>query len=131
MQAFLPSAFIVLSGGALLFAVSFIWASLRSLFGGVSESHVSESQAMRSRHELLDEKEAVLKSLQDLEFEHEVGKLSDDDYHKLSAETRARAKLILKKLDDDVREHRAKAEKLLEQELGHAIARDKPLEQRT
>jgi hypothetical protein len=131
MQAFLPSAFIVLSGGTLLFAVSFIWASLRSLFGGPNESHVGESQAMRSRHELLDEKEAVLKSIKDLEFEHEVGKLSDDDYQKLAAETRARAKLILKQLDDDVREHRAKAEKLLETELGHPLARAKPLEQST
>lgn len=122
MQAFLPSAFIVLSVFGLLFAVSFIWASLRSLFGGETESNVSESPAMRLRHELLDEKEAVLKSLKDLEFEHEVGKLSDDDYRKLEAETRVRAKRILKQLDDDVREHRAKAELLLERELGHSIA---------
>ncbi|MDB4986954.1 MAG: hypothetical protein JWN04_2132 [Myxococcaceae bacterium] len=124
MRAFLPSMFIVLSVGGLLFAVSFIWASLRSLFGGVSESHVGESQAMRSRHELLDEKEAVLKSIKDLDFEHEVGKLSDEDYQKLAAETRARAKVILKQLDDDVREHRVKAEKLLEKELGRALKQD-------
>src|SRR4051794_20924700 len=119
MQAFLPSAFIVLSIGGLLFAVSFVWASLRSLFGGSTESHVSESTAMRSRHELLDEKEAAIKSLKDLEFEHEVGKLSDDDFQKLQVETRMRAKRILKQLDDDVRTHRPKAERLLERELGH------------
>jgi hypothetical protein len=121
VQAFLPSAFIVLSVGGLLFAVSFIWAALRGLFGGSTESHVSESTAMRSRHDLLDQKEAVLKSLKDLEFEHEVGKLSDDDFQKLQSETRARAKLILKQLDDDVRAHRGKALQLLERELGHSI----------
>ena len=125
MQAFLPSAFIVLSIGGLLFAVSFIWASLRALFGGSTESHVSESSAMRSRHELLNEKEAVLKSLKDLEFEHEVGKLSDDDFQKLEAETRVRAKRILKQLDDDVRTHRPKAERLLERELGHPLKLEK------
>ena len=125
MQAFLPSAFIVLSIGGLLFAVSFVWASLRSLFGGSTESHVSESTAMRSRHELLDEKEAAIKSLKDLEFEHEVGKLSDDDFQKLEAETRVRAKRILKQLDDDVRTHRPKAERLLEQELGHPLKLEK------
>lgn len=125
MQAFLPSAFIVLSIGGLLFAVSFVWASLRSLFGGSTESHVSESTAMRSRHELLDEKEAAIKSLKDLEFEHEVGKLSDDDFQKLEAETRVRAKRILKQLDDDVRAHRPKAERLLESELGHPLKLEK------
>jgi hypothetical protein len=121
MKAFLPSAFIVLSVGGLLFAVSFLWASLRGLFGGDTDAAISESKAMRSRHELLDEKEAVLKSIKDLEFEHEVGKLSDEDFQKLQAETRARAKLILKQLDEDVREHRQKAEKLLEGELGHPL----------
>ena len=125
MQAFLPSAFIVLSIGGLLFAVSFVWASLRSLFGGVSEAHVSESSAMRARHELLVEKESVLQSLKDLEFEHEAGKLSDDDYQKLELESRQRAKRILKQLDDDVRAHRKKAEQLLEKELGHALELEK------
>ena len=131
MQAFLPSAFIVLSASGLVFAVSFMWASLRSLFGGVTESQIGESPAMRTRHELLDEKEAVLKSIKDLEFEHDVGKLSEDDYHQLAAETRASAKQILKRLDDDVREHRAKAEKLLENELGHALQLDKHAEKTT
>ena len=47
---------------------------------------------MRKRHELLDEKEAVLKSLKDLEFEREVGKLSDEDFRRLESEFRTRAK---------------------------------------
>ena len=125
MKAFLPSAFIVLSGGALLFAISFVWASLRALLGGAHESHVSESPAMRKRHELLDEKEAVLKSLKDLEFEREVGKLSDDDYKRLEAELRTRAKRILRQLDDDLRTHRDKAKQLLEKELDHALELEK------
>jgi len=117
MKAFLPSAFIVLSSGALLFAISFVWASLRSLFGGSYDSQVTESAAMRKRHELLDEKEEVLKGLKDLEFERDVGKLSDDDFKRLEAEFRRRAKSILKQLDEDLREHRPKAEQLLEREL--------------
>jgi hypothetical protein len=121
MKGFLPTAFIVLSGGALLFAISFVWASLRSLFGGTSDAQVTESQAMRKRHELLDEKEAVLKSLKDLEFERDVGKLSDDDFKRLEGEFRRRAKAILKQLDDDLREHRQKAEQLLERELSRPL----------
>lgn len=119
MRGFLPSAFIVLSGGGLLFAISFLWAALRSLFGGKSDDTlVAESVAMRKRHELLDEKEAALKSLKDLEFEHEVGKLSDEDFRRLQAEFRTRAKHVLRELDDDLREHRAKAEQLLTREIG-------------
>jgi hypothetical protein len=118
MKAFLPSAFIVLSAGGLLFAVSFLWASLRSLLGGTSDTQVTESPAMRRRHDLLDEKEAVLKSLKDLEFEREVGKLSDEDFRRLESEFRSRAKVILRQLDDDLREHREKAEQLLSKEIG-------------
>lgn len=122
MKAFLPTAFIVLSGGALLFAVSFLWASLRALFGGGGDEGVAhESQAMRKRSELLDEKEAVLKSLKDLEFERDVGKIADDDYKRLERELRVRAKQILKQLDDDVREHRVKAKQLIEKELKHEL----------
>lgn len=121
MKAFLPLAFIVLSAGALLFAISFMWASLRSLFGGTPEGQVTESGAMRKRHELLDEKEAVLASLKDLEFEHEVGKLSDDDFKRLESEFRGRAKGIMRQLDDELREHRAKAEQLLERELSRPL----------
>jgi hypothetical protein len=121
MKGFLPMAFIVLSGGALLFAVSFIWASLRSLFGGSGEALVHESSAMRKRHELIDEKDAVLKSLKDLEFERDVGKLSDEDFARLEREFRARAKRILKQLDTEVSDHRVKAKQLIEQELQHEL----------
>lgn len=125
MKAFLPSAFIVLSGGGLLFAISFLWASIRTLLGGAHEAHVTESPALRHRHELLAEKEAAIRSLKDLEFEREVGKLSDEDFKRLEAELRGRAKHVLKQLDDDLREYKSKAQTLLEQELGHAITVEK------
>ena len=121
MKAFLPSAFIVLSGGAHLFAISFVWASLRALFGGSDEGLVHESPAMRKRSELLAEKDAVLKSLKDLEFERDVGKLSDEDFKRLERDFRARARQILKQLDDEVRDHRVKAKQLIESELKHEL----------
>lgn len=121
MKAFLPSAFIVLSAGGLLFAISFLWATIRTLLGGAHEAHVSESPALRRRHELIDEKEAAIKGLKDLEFEREVGKLSDEDFKRLERELRGRAKQVIKQLDDDLREHKGKAQALLERELGHSL----------
>lgn len=125
MSGFLPVAFIVLSAGGLLFAISFVWASLRTLLGGAHEAHVNQSPAARRHADLLSQKDAVLKGLKDLEFEHEVGKLSDEDFRRLDHELRARAKRVLKQLDDDLREHREQAAKLLARELKRETASPK------
>jgi hypothetical protein len=116
MEKLLPFLFMALSALALLAAISFLWSSLRALMGGEHELYVEQSAAVRSRMELLDEKEAVLKSLKDLEFEREVGKLSEEDFTRLDAEFRKRAKGILRALDDDLKEHREQAHALLAEE---------------
>ncbi len=117
MKAALPILFILLASGALLFAISFFWASLRALFGDHQRGWVTQSPAMRRRAELLDEKEAVLRSLKDLEFERDADKISDEDYKRLEAEFRVRARRVLKELDADLKEHREKAMRLIEKEL--------------
>src|SRR5690242_13289432 len=116
MKAFLPIAFIVLAATALLVAMSFLWASLRALLGGTEQHDMIQSQAMRKRADLLDEKDAVLRSLKDLEFERQVGKISEADFQRLDGEFRVRAKRILKELDDDLKDHRKKAQALLKKE---------------
>ncbi len=117
MKALLPLFFIVLAAGTLLIAISFVWASLRALFGGHTGLWVTQSAAVRRRAELLEEKETILRSLKDLEFERDAGKISDEDYKRLEAEFRTNARRVLKQLDDDLREHRAKAGALIEMEL--------------
>jgi hypothetical protein len=120
MKAFLPVAFIVLAALALVLTISFVWRMLRVLLGGEAQRDLVQSTAMRRRAELLDEKDAVLRSLKDLEFERQVGKISEDDFKRLDAEFRSRAKRILKLLDDDLKEHREKARSLVHKELGSA-----------
>jgi hypothetical protein len=127
MEKLLPFLFMSLSALALLACISFLWSSLRVLLGGEHELYLEQSKALRRRMELVDEKDSLLKSLNDLEFEREVGKLSEEDYARLSADFRARAKRALKALDDDLREHREKARKLVEAELAKA-AREQPPE---
>ncbi len=117
MKAALPILFIVLASGTLLLAISFLWASLRALFGEHEQGWVTQSAAVRLRAELLEEKEAVLRSLKDLEFERDAGKISDEDYKRLEVEFRARARRVLKELDADLKEHREKALRLIEKEL--------------
>jgi hypothetical protein len=120
MEALLPFLFMSLSALALLACISFLWSSLRVLLGGEHDLYLVQSQTLRSRMELLDEKDSLVKSLRDLEFEREVGKLSDEDFARVSADFRARAKRVMRALDDDLREHREKARKLVEAELAKA-----------
>jgi hypothetical protein len=117
MEALLPFLFMAAAAVALLASISFLWSSLRTLLGGEHELYVVQSSAVRRRMELLEEKEEVLKSLKDLEFERDVGKVSDEDFKRLEAEFRQRAKRILRALDDDLKEHREKAHKLVASEL--------------
>ena len=116
MKAFLPILFIILASLALLAAICFLWASLRALLGE-GQRDVTQSAAMTRRADLLDEKDAVLRSLKDLEFERQVGKISDEDFKRVEAEFRARAKRILRDLDSDLKEHRQKAQALVHKEL--------------
>jgi hypothetical protein len=118
MERLLPFLFIAGSALGLLACISFLWSSLRHLFGADHTLYLAESAATQKRAELLTEKEIVLRSLKDLEFEREVGKLSDEDFKRVDAEFRARAKQILRALDDDLKEHKQKARALLAQELG-------------
>lgn len=122
MEPLLPFLFMAVSAVMLLACISFLWSSLRTLLGGEHELYVEQSGAVRKRMELLDEKDAVLKSLKDLEFERDVGKVSDEDFKRLDAEFRQRAKRIMRTLDDDLKEHREKARKLVESELKIAAA---------
>jgi hypothetical protein len=120
MEALLPFLFMSLSALALLACISFLWSSLRVLLGGEHDLYLVQSQTLRRRMELLDEKDSLVKSLRDLEFEREVGKLSEEDFARVSADFRARAKRVMRVLDDDLREHREKARKLVEAELAKA-----------
>lgn len=125
MVTFLPFAFIALSVVALIAAISFLWASLRAVLSDEHGVYVTQSAAMRARAELVAEKETVLKGLKDLEFERAVGKLSEEDFARLDAQLRSKAKRILKQLDDELRPHRDQAQKLLESELGRTQRSEK------
>lgn len=55
--------------------------------------------AARQRERLLAEREQALSTLKELEFEHSIGNLSDDDYAALQGAHRHKAVAILRELD--------------------------------
>ena len=67
--------------------------------------------------DLAEEKRRVLRALKDLEQEHSLGKIDDRDYAELEAEYRARAKKVIREMDDALGPYRAKAEALVKTHL--------------
>ena len=106
----LPIVFLSAASVMLVLALFAFWQSVRALFGrGVDEVAAAVGG---DRAALLDEKNALLRALKDLEFERGVGKVSEADFARLEASYRARAKAVLAGLDRDLGPWREKAEAL-------------------
>lgn len=101
----------MLSSAALIAALAALFASLRASLGGPT-ADASWVRASPDRGALEDEKNALLRALKDLEYEHEVGKIDDEDYARLERAYRARAKEVLTELDRDLRPYLSRAEEL-------------------
>lgn len=117
MTALLPPLFLVLAAGALFAALYSLWASFRAAFGALDAPDLQGTVEDMSRHQLLEEKRSLLENLKDLRFDKEAGKLSEEDFAKLEAKLRARAKDVLRLLDADVEPFRRKAEALIQEQL--------------
>ena len=91
-----------------------LWSSLRAALGGAANGEVLASSDEPEGHAALrDEKKSLLRAMKDLEYEHTVGKISDDDFQRLDAAYRVRAKEVLSLLDRDFAPYRSRAEALI------------------
>ena len=98
-----------------------LWSSLRAALGGAANGEVLASGDEPEGHAALrDEKKSLLRAMKDLEYEHTVGKISDDDFQRLDAAYRVRAKEVLSLLDRDFAPYRSKAEAILAEAAGLA-----------
>lgn len=88
-----------LLGGLLAFA--FVLAPLRDGENQEPAFEVEQARSPRGRAyaTLLDQREAALEGLAELDFDRDLGNLSDDDYRNLRAQYRAQALGVLKALD--------------------------------
>lgn len=113
---------LILIGGTLLGVIALFWASLRTLAGEteVDESAVEVDPAEEDRPRLA-RKKMLLRALKDLEREHAIGKMTDDDFTDVSIRYREEIKSIMRDLDDDLAERRVKAEALV-RDRAHANA---------
>jgi hypothetical protein len=83
---------------ALLWCVWIIFRTAQALVKEPEREEVARASGRRKK-ELEREKQALLKALKELEFDHEMGKISDADYQEIGGNYRARAVRVLRQLD--------------------------------
>lgn len=91
--------FLALSAATLFEVGRLLYTSARSLFAEPPPLELAVATGRR-RKELEREKTALLKALKELEFDHEMGKISDPDFEEIGGQYRARAIRVLRQLDD-------------------------------
>ena len=110
----LGAAWLALAGGMLLAIILLLWRSTLLLLGEIPLGSTLGAEAWEPEQGALaatkERKMAVLRALKDLEFEHSVGKLTDEDYEQLSTQYRTQAKALLRSLDHDLSPARQQAE---------------------
>lgn len=116
-QIYGRGAFFLMTGGAVLVgAILILWNSLLALTGDAPLT-LDEALSLAAPSAEEERKESVLRALKDLEYERNVGKLSEDDYRELSRRYRQDAKQLLQLVDDNLAPARARALHLLEERL--------------
>jgi hypothetical protein len=109
----LPVLFLILAGASLVAALAALWSSLRSALGGGPALSLETARDLPDHAALVEEKNALLRAIKDLEYEREVGKISGADFERLDGAYRDAAKVVLSRLDRDVKPLVAEAEALI------------------
>jgi ribosomal protein L40E len=108
-------AILILAGGGIVGTIALLWASVRTLSGdaplapGLADAGAAPGAPSRST---ADRKRSALRAIKDLEFEHSVGKIDDEDYAELLTHYRGEAKAVMREMDRDIEPFRARAEEI-------------------
>lgn len=100
-------AFCALSGAAFLF-----WEALRSALDPAAPGDGDDDPEVRLRlqSELEERKKAALRAIKDLQFEFEIGRISEQDHKELSDRYRQEARQVMAELDFALGTHLKEAE---------------------
>src|SRR5689334_4016093 len=101
-----PTAILIAAAGALIAVIAVFWSSLRTLLGETPLSGADAYVFGAPPRVEEEQKRAVLRALKDIEFERNVGKISEEDYRQLVAKYRGEAKRLLQAIDEKSAEGR-------------------------
>jgi hypothetical protein len=97
------------------------YAFLRTLlpFAGGLQRRAWRAKVTETRRSALErEKQFVLRSIKELEFDRALGKVAEEDFNALSRRLRSRAMRLMRDLDDAVHEPRVRIEREVAERLG-------------
>ena len=116
-HAVVSSVFLGIAAFTLIAVVGFLLSAAAAL---ADEREIVENVQVtgRRKKELEREKASLLKALKELEFDHEMGKVSDADFREIGGQYRARAMRVLRQLDEQGADYKALVEKELKTRLG-------------
>lgn len=114
-----PAVILWLAFAALTGAILLFWESVRvALDPSAQGDETEQNPASRIADELTrleERKQAAMRALRDIEFEHSIQRLSDEDYSVLKEKYRGEARAAMMAMDRILGEHLARAEELISQ----------------
>jgi hypothetical protein len=117
-RATAAGAFLAVAAAALAWCLGLLFRAARALVDEPPAVEVERATGRR-RKELEREKAHLLKALKELEFDHEMGKVSDADFREIGGQYRGRAMRVMRQLDDAGEgDYRALVERELKARLG-------------
>jgi hypothetical protein len=101
-----------------------VWLLFRAAESLVRPEKADDSAQVtgRRRKELEREKAALLKALKELEFDHQMGKVSDRDFAEIGQQYRARAIRVMRQLEEGGQQYEAMIAKELAARLKKPVA---------
>ena len=118
MSDLLPWLFVIVAALAVVAGLISLWLSLSLALSDESVDIARAEITTEARQGLLLEKEALLQEIRDVAFEHDAGKLSDEDFEEINAKLRAQARHVLHELDVGAEGYREQAEALIAERVG-------------
>lgn len=106
------AAIAALSVGAVVVA---FWQSVRAVLGLIGTDEVAEERFADGDRDLLSRRHAVLAAIRELAFDHESGKLSDEDFREANLRLRGEAIAVMRELEAIVAPNRGRAEALFDE----------------
>lgn len=118
MAQLLPTFFVAAAATCLLLVLLALWHSLRQVFAGESgDRSLPRASLNEAQQALVHEKDELLAAIRELRFEHELGKINEADLQRFEQRYRARARDVLRMLDEQLEPHRKEAQALIDRAL--------------
>lgn len=113
----LPAAFLAGAFVTLMLVIGLVWGGLTAIDAEPETPTLEEALHLAVPSRAEEQKRAVLRTLKDLDYELSLGKISREDYEKVSREVREEARRMIALVDETLESKRLAARRLYEEHL--------------